>query len=292
MRHYSKINSDMSEIILYDYADYPIYIRKGALSFFPNYSAVSHWHDDIEFIYVLSGTMHYNVDGEIIILSEGEGILINSKHIHYGFSPQKSECDYICILLNPLLLCTSSAMEREFVTPLTSSQTFNYIHLTEAVDWQHNVMLAYRKIYDAKSDISAPLKIQAQFGIVWAILIEKFSNTKEPVPPNHNLTILKEMLGYIQQNYRSKISLADIAAAGAVGQSKCCKLFKSYLNQTPNSYLTQFRITKAIHLLKTTDRTIMQIALDTGFGGASYFAESFRKIIGCSPTEYKTRKQI
>ena len=42
-----------------------------------------------------------------------------------------------------------------------------------------------------------------------------------------------------------------------------------------------------MHLLKETDKTVMAIALETGFGGASYFAECFRKIIGCSPSEYK-----
>lgn len=91
----------------------------------------------------------------------------------------------------------------------------------------------------------------------------------------------------IQKNYKKRISLGDIAASGAVGQSKCCKLFAKYLGQTPNQNLTQYRINKSMDLLKTSDLPIIEIAGETGFSGASYYAEIFRKWTGKSPTEYR-----
>ena len=86
--------------------------------------------------------------------------------------------------------------------------------------------------------------------------------------------------------------MKDIAASGAVGQSKCCKLFSSYLHQTPNEYLTAYRLNKGCELLCNTDRTVVEIALEVGFSGASYFAEIFRKVFGQSPTEYRHEKML
>ena len=85
----------------------------------------------------------------------------------------------------------------------------------------------------------------------------------------------------------SKITLADIAASGAVGQSKCCKLFAKYIGQTPNLYLIQYRLGKSTELLKNTDMTVTEIAYAVGFNGSSYYAEAFRKWCGKSPMEYR-----
>ena len=95
------------------------------------------------------------------------------------------------------------------------------------------------------------------------------------------------MTGFIQQNYASRISLSDIAAAGSVGISKCCKLFSRYFSQSPNLYLNQYRLNKSTLLLRETDMTITDIALSSGFGSASYYAEAFRKWAGMSPGEFR-----
>ena len=98
------------------------------------------------------------------------------------------------------------------------------------------------------------------------------------------------MARFIQENYMEKISLADIAAAGAVGQSKCCKLFARFFFQSPTMYLTQHRLSKSMELLLNTDLPIIEIALSVGFGSASYYAETFRKWMGKTPSEFRKAK--
>lgn len=51
------LRDDRSEKVQYDDPNYPIYVRDGLLSQYHNYTAPSHWHDDIELIAVLSGKM-------------------------------------------------------------------------------------------------------------------------------------------------------------------------------------------------------------------------------------------
>lgn len=66
---------DQSEKVHYNTVGYPVYIRRGVLSDYPNYSAVSHWHDDVEFIAVVSGHMMYNINGELSDWRRGTGYL-------------------------------------------------------------------------------------------------------------------------------------------------------------------------------------------------------------------------
>lgn len=284
---FMEVKDDRSEKIRYDYADYPIYIRKGLLSSYPNYAAPVHWHDDIELIAVLSGEMQYNVNGEVIVLKENEGIIVNARQLHFGFSEERKECDFICILLHPLMLCTTSAYERDFVLPVLHNRNAAFVKLNKEIVWQKEILEDIERLYSIKNEKSAPIKVQTMFLNIWIRLYENITHENRSEMQNADLSILKNMIGFIQQNYAVKISLADIAASGAVGQSKCCKLFAKYIGQTPNMYLTQYRLDKSAKLLKNTDMTVTEIAHAVGFNGSSYYAEAFRKWYKKSPTEYK-----
>lgn len=283
-----ELKDDHSEKVHYDYTDYPIYVRRSLLSSYPDYAAPMHWHDDIEFIAVLSGKMRYNINGEIVTLKENEGIFVNAKQLHFGFSAEKNECDFICILLHPLMLCTTYAYERDFVLPILHNSNAAYIKLDPAIVWQNTIIKFIKEIYSVKDEKSAVLKIQNLFLSIWIQLYENIPPEGQFKRQNTDLSILKNMIGFIQQNYMVKITLADIAASGAAGQSKCCKLFAKYIGQTPNIYLMQYRLDKSTELLKNTDMTITEIAHAVGFSGSSYYAETFRKWYGKSPSEYRT----
>jgi AraC-like DNA-binding protein len=100
-------------------------------------------------------------------------------------------------------------------------------------------------------------------------------------------TIVWKMTGFIHRHYDDKIHLNDIAAAGAVCRSRCCELFNKYVEQTPNTYLLRYRITKSREMLHDTNRTIDEIALACGFQSASYFSFVFRKAYGLTPQDYQ-----
>lgn len=283
-----ELKDDRSEKVHYDSPGYPIYIRSGRLSHYPNYAAPNHWHDDIELIAVLAGEMKYNVNGEIIDLPGGSGILVNARQMHFGFSDSRSECDFICVLLHPMLLCSASSCENDFILPVVRNDAMQYVFLNREIIWQKNILEQIHFMYTRKDRKTAPLDVQSAFSAIWSLLYENVPpNTNVSSPQNNDLSITKNMVGFIQKYYTRKISLMDIAASGAVGQSKCCKLFAKYFNQTPNIYLTQYRLNKSLGLLRDTDLSITEIALTVGFGGASYYAETFRKWFGKSPTEFR-----
>lgn len=282
------IKDDRSEKVKYDYADYPIYIKRAFLSSYPNFIAPIHWHDDIEFIFIVSGEMKYSVNGEIVILRNNEGIFVNAHQVHFGFSEEKTECDFICILLHPMFLCVNTAYEKEFILPVVCNENAACIKLNPDISWQKTVLDFIQRIYEVKNEKLAPVKIQSIFLNIWTLLYDNIAiNCQQKIRKSTDLSILKNMVGFIQQNYSHKISLSDIAFSGAIGQSKCCKLFSRFFGLTPNSYLTQYRLNKSVELLKDTNMNITEIAEAVGFGGSSYYAEAFRKWIGMAPTEYR-----
>lgn len=76
------IKSDKSEVLHYDNPDFPIMIRKNYIPAHCCFNDMSlHWHDDLEFIYVLTGRIRYMLDGRIVKIAADEGIFVNSRQI-------------------------------------------------------------------------------------------------------------------------------------------------------------------------------------------------------------------
>lgn len=287
-----ELKSNMSEKVAYNIPEMPAYIRSALLSMYPNYSAVSHWHDDVELIHVLSGHMQYNVNGDIVTLQTGEGIFVNAKQIYYGFSEDYSECKFICILLHPMLLCTSQYVERNFVAPVLANEAFSYLLLDETIEWEKKILEILDELYMGLQETAWELQVMEKFYGIWRELYGHMPKEEGgPTKGSHQLSALKDMLGYIQKNYQKKINLGDIAAAGGVCKSSCCSIFQNYLSQTPIAYLTDYRLKKSVDLMRETDMLITEIGYEVGFSGASYFTETFHKQFGCSPTAYRTGRR-
>ena len=104
---------------------------------------------------------------------------------------------------------------------------------------------------------------------------------------NQDLTLQKDMVSFIYQHYPEKISLNDIAAAGHVGRSKCCQIFKHYMQQSPVDFLNAYRLKISCQLLCTTQKSITEIAMLCGFNHLSYFSKYFAECYGCIPREYR-----
>ena len=284
----SNLNTtDYSEQVNYNFKEYPVYVRRGILSQYPNYSAVSHWHEDLEFIVILSGRMIYNVNGTLLELTAGNGILVNSRQFHHGYSDDFTECEFVCILLHPLLLCTNEYFERTYVTPVVTNEDQPYLLLYQNIPWQNQILNILRTIYEQMQTEHAILKIQQSVFDLWTPLYLNFPKRQHKTARSgRQLATVKNMVTFIQTHYRENLSLEMIADAGNVCRSSCCALFRKYLQQTPISYVTEYRLNKSIDLLFTTDLSVTEISYEVGFHNASYYSETFRKYYRCTPTEY------
>ncbi|MFQ6951908.1 helix-turn-helix transcriptional regulator [Blautia wexlerae] len=69
--------------------------------------------------------------------------------------------------------------------------------------------------------------------------------------------------------------------------SKCCQIFKHYMQQSPVDFLNAYRLKISCQLLCTTRKSITEIAMLCGFNHLSYFSKYFMECYGCTPREYR-----
>ena len=125
----TKIMQDASEIVRYDEVGIPLSIREGLLSAYPNHRALCHWHEDIEWVYIRSGQMNYYMNGKRVLLNTGEALMVNSRQMHYGYSENGQDCDFIRILCHPKIFITNSVLYQSYIAPVLSNPSLEYLHL-------------------------------------------------------------------------------------------------------------------------------------------------------------------
>ena len=92
------------EVVEYENLLLPISIKIRELIQYKNKRALCHWHDDIEIIKILSGSMNFYINGEIFRLIKDDILIVNSKQIHYGYEYNHDDCKFICLMVNPSVL--------------------------------------------------------------------------------------------------------------------------------------------------------------------------------------------
>ncbi len=100
---------------------------------------------------------------------------------------------------------------------------------------------------------------------------------------------LLQVLEYIHEHLDRDIKLADLAGLLGMSQFHFSHLFKQAIGTSPYQYLIQQRIERAKLLLKQSDRSIMDIALECGFNSHSHLSKTFRQFTGMTPKAYRTK---
>lgn len=104
--------------------------------------------------------------------------------------------------------------------------------------------------------------------------------------PNNSSNIKKIIL-YIRKNLTEKISLEDIAKELYITKEHLSRLFKKEMGITISEYIIKIKIEEAKKMLISTDHNILDIAQLLNFANSSHFSNSFKKITGVSPTDYR-----
>lgn len=92
---------------------------------------------------------------------------------------------------------------------------------------------------------------------------------------------------YIDEHFAEAISVRDVADAVCISESYLKSLFKKNSSSSYTEYLTTVRINQAKKLLKTTEKSIMEIAMDVGYQTPNSFSALFKRETGMTPTQYK-----
>ncbi|WHX28020.1 Ada metal-binding domain-containing protein [Virgibacillus halodenitrificans] len=105
-----------------------------------------------------------------------------------------------------------------------------------------------------------------------------------------HLEFIEDTKKYLQENYASNITIAQLAMHVGVSQYYLSRTFKEKTGYTPQMYLSTLRIQKAQELLVTTKENSTEICFQVGYQNFSSFYKQFKKICGCSPRCFRTEK--
>lgn len=290
-----EVMQDFSEIVQYEHIGIPLYIRTADLSIYPGMSAPCHWHDDIEWIYILAGKMYYSINGKKILLQEKDSLMVNARQMHYGYSCQNQDCRFLCILFHPSLFGSNKTLLQTFVAPVIEDADCEYLHFHANQIRGQEIAGYLEQIRCLKEGAAKAYEMQVIAVIfqLWSRLLQcgEFIVRDNSKHGSSDLEIQKNMVSFIYQHYAEQISLEDIAASGNVSRSKCCMIFKHYMQQSPVDFLNTFRLKTSCSLLQNTEKNITEIAFSCGFNHLSYFSKQFIKNFGCTPREYRSQKK-
>lgn len=100
--------------------------------------------------------------------------------------------------------------------------------------------------------------------------------------------IMKKIGEYLKKNYQYEINLQEIADSFYLSREYISRRFKQEFNETITDYLTRIRVEKAKELLKNQHLKIYEIAYQVGYQNEKYFSKVFKKLVGCTPNEYRS----
>jgi CheY-like chemotaxis protein len=99
--------------------------------------------------------------------------------------------------------------------------------------------------------------------------------------------LIRQAMAYIHEHYRESISRKDIAQHINISNDYLTYCFRQELKTTPIRYIQRYRINLAKSLLKDTQKSITEIALDVGFSDSGYFSRIFHRETGVSPDQFR-----
>ncbi|MBD3582493.1 AraC family transcriptional regulator [Flavobacterium selenitireducens] len=110
-----------------------------------------------------------------------------------------------------------------------------------------------------------------------------YSGSRNP----ENATRINKVCRYVYENAAQEISLEQAAALVSLSKSAFCKFFGRTMNTNFSDYVNEIRIANACLLLADSDKTVREIASDSGFESLTYFNRVFLKKKGLTPVKFR-----
>lgn len=106
---------------------------------------------------------------------------------------------------------------------------------------------------------------------------------------SHSDEVIKQAQAYLEDNFGEKISVKDLSQKFALGRRNFDRRFIKATGNTPIEYLQRVKIESAKKSFETTRKNINEVMYEVGYSDVKAFRETFKKITGMSPLEYKNK---
>lgn len=256
--------------------------------------AEAHWHYDLEILYSLGGKATVFLNGHFYPLHKGDMILMSTREVHAVWG--EADTEYICVKFDPDILYTSSRslFESRYIIPFTMARlelqkrfTAEKLAKTPLPDWLLDI---YKESKNREYAFELAVRTNICQVFLWILRSWQAQGLNLDISDyfkDKDRVRLQPVFDYIDDNYAQNISAEDMAGLCNMSYSYFSRYFKAAVGKSFTSYLNHVRITEAEKLLLATDRTITEIAMETGFSSPSYFISQFKRLKHVSPRLFR-----
>lgn len=273
--------------------DFPCGAYYKNISGYRDGEVLSHWHIEFEAILVVEGEMDYVGEASEYTISKGEGIFINSNVLHSFKKKENKECRYLVVIFHPSLIGMheEGRIYKVYFAPfIAGNRKFLDLRVERMMVWREKwmfTMLEIEKSFGKKKE-GYELEIQRLLLGCWEQL---YKSVIKDCPVQQEKREMAERvyqaMRYIKEHIDEKIYLSDVAKSCTISNTECCRMFKRQVGQSPMGYIMKYRIKQSLELLENENLTVREVGEMVGFESHSYYTKNFRKVMKCSPKEYR-----
>lgn len=275
------------EILRREYINYPFDLPI-KISYFNIKNYPTHWHNSIEIIYVLKGSLHIKIDTDSFTLNEREVEIINSDESHeiqgigdnkvliFNIDPFFFEKYYKDI--NNIFFYTNSnddedqnGPEYEELKSILSQMLCEYVQKLEDYDEEIEKLLI-TLLYHLVNNFHYLTHEK-----------EELKEKKDQLDRYHRIS------KYIYNNYNNNITLQEIAKKEFLSPHYLSHEIKYATGYSFTDLINLTRIEESIKLLLDSDMSISEISDEIGFSHVRYFNKNFKYYYGCTPLQYRKK---
>lgn len=242
----------------------------------------SHWHPQLEIVYVLNGEDEIIVNDQRYILKEDQLLVINPYTIH---SVINDNCSMGVFLINltmfdQTLVRESVQIDCNSITIANEDELFPIKHLLAQI---------------IKSNISAEnnkhnelLNKSLAYALIYELITKYAVNEDEDYKKRRSqMNRMEDIVKYIHQHFTESLTLKQISEHFFLTIPYLSRIFKKYINMNFTEYLYTIRLTHAINYLSNPSITIDEIAEICGFPNTRSFVTTFKRQYNMNPSAYR-----
>ena len=245
----------------------------------------SHDHSAVEICLTLEGVVEYTVNGTPYQVRRGEALIIPPDHLH-SLNMGENSARYL-FLFEPE---TVFGM-RDIKIMMQQFNRVFYLHDgSEAHERVRELLLKAQGIYE-RNDAMWNTACYGYILQIYAVLGQHYLTSarlkqREPVG-GVDSEVITAAMGYINSHYQEDLSLDDVAEFAGFSRYYFSRSFKKQTGYSFKDYVCQKRIQVAMDLLIRSNRSMKDVAIESGFGSVATFNRVFREKKGCTPTQYR-----
>ncbi len=243
---------------------------------YENDQCIFQFHSHIELYFVEDGQMDFLIGGHHRTLKKGEMSVALSYESH-AYKTQEYSRSSVFII--PVYLCEQfiiATRNRKTISPfITDSET---------------VLRIKSCIEELKKSNINEITQMGYIHVILGIILDRIFSDSDVQP--HDTMITSKMLLYINENFKTDITLDTLATKFGYHKSYVSRYFKQCFQVGFCEYLSAIRLKNALILMNEQKHSITHCAMESGFNSMRTFYRAFRDEFGCSPGEYLDRLTV